>query len=183
MTAVAEGVLRVQRVPSEWPVVHLEATPAPVDDLTIDGLVVHPRVLSLPSLEVFSPVESSVPVHCVWGWSRPDARWVGVRLGDVLDLADARGAWVTVASASGTYSSCLPIADASRGILAWERDGLPLSADAGGPLRFVAPPEYWAYKHVKWATRVSVLDEFRPGFWESKVADPHGRIPEEVVRP
>lgn len=181
--ATVDAAQRVQRVPEAWPVVHLEAEAASVEDLRIDGLVVHPRVLSLDALGVFDAVEEAVPVHCVWGWSRPTATWAGVRLGDVLDLVEPRGLWVTLSSASGTYSSCLPLVEAAAGLLVWARDGEPLSAEAGGPLRYVAPPAFWAYKHVKWVNRITVLDEFRPGFWEAKVADPLGRIPDAVVLP
>jgi len=47
----------------------------------------------------------------------------------------------------------------------------------------VPPPELWAYKGVKWASRVTVGDRFTPGFWESRIGDPVGTIPEEVVLP
>ena len=94
-------------------------------------------------------------------------------------VADAH---VTVTSASDTYSACLTLADAARGFLAWARDGERLAPMHGGPLRYISPPDYWAYKDVKWASRVTVRDGFRPGFWEAKVADPVGRIPEDEVQ-
>ena len=86
-------------------------------------------------------------------------------------------------AASDEYSACLPVDDAARGFLAWARDGEPLAAEEGGPLRFVPPPELWGYKGVKWAQRLSVGDRFVAGFWESRIGDPVGRIPEEVVLP
>jgi DMSO/TMAO reductase YedYZ molybdopterin-dependent catalytic subunit len=55
-----------------------------------------------------------------------------------------------------------------------------IPAQAGGPVRFVSPPGYWGYKHVKWAARADIVDRFCPGFWETKVGDPVGRIPEGV---
>lgn len=174
---------RVQRVPNDWPLVHLEEEPAEVTSLRIDGQVRHSRTLPLAALPAFGVVTEEVAVHCVWGWSRPQTRWTGVRVADVLDTAGTEGGWAVVSSASGTYSSCLPVEDAARGLLVWERDGEPLASESGGPLRFVAPPTYWAYKHVKWACRITVVDSFSPGFWEAKVADPLGRIPEEVELP
>jgi DMSO/TMAO reductase YedYZ molybdopterin-dependent catalytic subunit len=175
---------RVQRVPEAWPVVHLEAEPPqPAASVSVEGLVAQPVHLDRGSLEALGSQVQAVAVHCVWGWSRPDAVWEGVPLVAVLDLAVPLGSFVTIHSASGSYSSCLPLADAARGMLAWARDGEPLSADAGGPLRYVGPPDYWAYKHVKWACRITVGDRFVPGFWEAKVADPVGRIPEEVELP
>jgi DMSO/TMAO reductase YedYZ molybdopterin-dependent catalytic subunit len=186
MTAGTEQpVRRVQRVASTWPVVHLEQTPAAVAHLDVNGLVRHPRRLALPALRTLSVVERDVAVHCVWGWSRPHATWRGVSVADLLDLAepDARATHLVVGSASGTYSSCLALEDARSGIVAWERDGGELSEDGGGPLRFIAPPTYWAYKHVKWASSLQVVDRFSPGFWESRVADPVGRISLEVELP
>lgn len=179
------GVTRVQRVPADWPIVHLEADAPPWDGLVVEGTVQHRRRFSLDDLRALADDDGplDLPLHCVWGWSRPDVSWHGVALGVVLDLVGAEGAFVTVHAGSDVYSACLPAADARRGLLAWARDGEALSSEAGGPLRFVGPPDYWAYKGVKWATRVVVGDRFAPGFWESKVADPVGRIPEDVVLP
>lgn len=174
---------RVQRVPETWPVLHLEREVPPWDGLVVDGLVRHPGRFDLAALAALGNERRRVPINCVWGWSRSDPVWDGVGLDRVLDVAEPEGGWVTVSAASGTYSGCLPLADAARGLLAWGRDGEPLAPEAGGPLRFVTPPEYWAYKGVKWAARVTVVDRFRPGPWESKVADPVGLIPDDVELP
>lgn len=156
---------------------HLEQEIPSVERVTVDGLVSAPRSYSLQQLQRLAPERAVVPLHCVWGWSRPTATWDGVPLKRILDASRARGDFVVVHSASGAYSSCLPIADAMRGMLAWGRDGDPLPPEAGGPLRFVAPAEYWGYKSIKWVSRVAVVAHFSPGLWESKVADPIGRIP------
>lgn len=174
---------RVQRVPSEWPVLHLEGDIPAWDGLAVDGLVENPMRLDLPGLAALGAVSAEVAVHCVWGWSRPRACWEGLPLSRVLEAARPRGSHVTVRSASGVYSSCLSLTDAASGMLAWRRDGHDLTPEAGGPLRFVPPPDLWAYKGVKWAARLTVGDRFVPGFWESKVADPTGRIPADVELP
>jgi DMSO/TMAO reductase YedYZ molybdopterin-dependent catalytic subunit len=174
---------RVHRVAEQWPVVHLESEIPSVRGLTVDGLVRHPRSLSLEELAALGEGEHVVDVHCVWGWSKPRVPWMGVPLATVLDLAvpDCGGeTYVIVHSASGTYSSCLPIADAARGILAWARDGAPLAPEHGGPLRYVGPADHWGYKGVKWAAGVAVVDHFVPGFWEGRLEDPVGRIPDDV---
>jgi DMSO/TMAO reductase YedYZ molybdopterin-dependent catalytic subunit len=182
MSEVAQQ--RVQRVPSDWPVVHLEGETPSWDGLVVDGLVRTGGRLDLAALAGLGVERRAIPLHCVWGWSRPDAEWEGVTLSTVLDAAGVEGGThVTVASASGTYSSCMPLADAARGMLAWTRDGEVLTPEAGGPLRFVTPPDYWAYKGVKWAARVRVTNRFVPGFWEARVADPLGRIPGHVELP
>ncbi len=174
---------RVQRVPSTWPILHLESEIPTVNSLVVSGLVERRISLRLEDLEVLGERNFEVPIHCVWGWSQPAVSWGGVELARVLDLAVPRGNFVTVRSASGRYSSCLPVEDAARGILAWEKNGRHLLPEEGGPLRYVAPPNYWAYKGVKWASAIVVLDRFVPGFWESRVADPVGLIPDDVKLP
>jgi DMSO/TMAO reductase YedYZ molybdopterin-dependent catalytic subunit len=179
---------RVQRVPDQWPDVHLESAIPEWSSLAIDGHVAHPRRLTLDDLALLGAEERVIDFHCVWGWSRPAVRWTGVGVDRVLALVGAlvgvQGSHVTVHSASDEYSACLPRADAARGFLAWARDGQPLVPEEGGPLRFVPPPELWGYKGVKWAQRITVGDRFVPGFWESRIGDPVGRIPtEEVVLP
>jgi DMSO/TMAO reductase YedYZ molybdopterin-dependent catalytic subunit len=175
----------VQRVPEAWPVLHLEADVPGWCGLQVDGLVRDRRHFDLPALEHLESTDHDLAVHCVWGWSRPDGRWHGVSLGRVLDAVGVEegATHVIVESASDTYSSCLPLADAVEGVLAWGRDDEPLAPEAGGPLRYVGPSSFWGYKGVKWAARVCVTDHFVPGFWESKVADPVGRIPAEVELP
>ncbi len=46
---------------------------------------------------------------------------------------------------------------------AWE--GAPLARQHGGPVRLVLPKLYF-WKSPKWVTRVELLAEDRPGFWE-----------------
>jgi DMSO/TMAO reductase YedYZ molybdopterin-dependent catalytic subunit len=185
MSATGATARRVQRVTDGWPVVHLEAEVPDWRGLVVDGLVRHPRALGLADLRGLGAALRVADFHCVWGWSKRAVTWEGVSLGAVLDLVGverADDAHVTVSSASDTYSACLTVVDAARGFLAWARDGEALAAAHGGPLRYVSPPDYWAYKDVKWASRVTVRDGFRPGFWEAKVADPVGRIPEDEVQ-
>jgi hypothetical protein len=45
----------------------------------------------------------------------------------------------------------------------WE--GVPLSRQHGGPVRLVLPRLYF-WKSPKWLTRIELLAEDRPGFWE-----------------
>ena len=175
---------RVQRVPEQWPIVHLESEIPEWEHLAVDGHVAHSRRLTIGDLGLLGVEEREIDVHCVWGWSRPAVRWTGVGVDRVLALAGVQGSHVTVQAASDEYSACLPVFDAARGFLAWARDGEPLVPEEGGPLRFVPPPELWGYKGVKWVQRLTVGDRFVPGFWESRIGDPVGRIPtDEVVLP
>jgi DMSO/TMAO reductase YedYZ molybdopterin-dependent catalytic subunit len=185
MTSIEKvAVTRVQRVPETWPIVHLESEIPEWEHLAVDGHVAHARVFTLTDLATLGTEEREIDFHCVWGWSRPNVRWTGVGVDRLLALVGAQGSHVIVEAASGEYSACLPIEDAARAFLAWRRDGAPLARDEGGPLRFVPPTELWGYKGVKWAQRLTVVDRFVAGFWESRIGDPVGRIPrDEVVLP
>lgn len=66
-------------------------------------------------------------------------------------------------------------------MLALKLDDERLAPEHGGPLRFVGPSHLWAYKGVKWLDRVVFFDHLEPGFWESKVGDVEGRVPEAVA--
>ncbi len=164
---------------------HLEATPPEWSGLTVGGMVRSSGRFDLAGLRELGPVQLSMALHCVWGWSRPRITWDGIPFDRLLETAgvDPTATYVVIEAASDTYSSCLPLDDAARGVLAWARDGETLGPEAGGPLRYVGPPTYWGYKGVKWASRITLTDQFTAGFWESKVADPLGRIPEEIELP
>lgn len=161
-------------IPEAWPIVHLEKEIPQWNGLVVTGAVTHRRRFSLEDLKSLGESEFRAPLHCVWGWSRPSETWRGVSMAALFRLVVPLAHYVTVESASGVYSSCLPVEKAARGWLVWHRGGSPLAPIEGGPIRFLQPPGFWAYKGVKWAAKVIVHDEFRPGFWESRVADPMG---------
>jgi DMSO/TMAO reductase YedYZ molybdopterin-dependent catalytic subunit len=176
---------RLQRTVDRLPVVHLEAAdpgPAPAW-VEVTGLVERPGRFDVDALRAIEDRFVIADHHCVWGWSRRTCRWRGATLGAVLDhvgvLPGART--VTVRCHLSEYASCLHMDDARAGTLAWGLDGAPLAPAHGGPLRFQNPEWLWAYKGVKWAGRIEVGTEFAPGFWESLVGDPEGRIPAAVL--
>ncbi len=59
------------------------------------------------------------------------------------------------ACGSRAWSPGLDLSTARRGLVAWALDGAPLTPDHGAPLRFVPPPDRWAYKGVKVAAGAS----------------------------
>ena len=178
---------RVQRVIERLPlpVLHLEAA-VPQDRgdwvLRVEGLVERPLTLTTGRLAELPRTEVTWDFHCVWGWSRRAVRWTGVAVADLLTAAGAspEASHAVFAAAEGPYESCLELADAGRGLVAWAMDGEPLAPEHGAPLRFVPPPEYWAYKGVKWLGTVRLLAAPRYGLWESLVGNPTGRIPPEL---
>jgi DMSO/TMAO reductase YedYZ molybdopterin-dependent catalytic subunit len=147
--------------------------------LAVDGAVDAPQMLDWSAFMALSQVEVTVDIHCVTRWSRLDVDWRGVRLAEVLALAAPRAdaGFLLLESADG-YTTNLPMNDANLEdvLLAYSVDGAPLDTKHGGPVRALVPHRYF-WKSAKWLTRISVLTEDRPGFWEARgyhnAADPH----------
>lgn len=179
------GRPRVQRLVDALPLLHLERDIPTASEwtLAVDGLVARPLRLSLKELATLPPAWRAIDFHCVWGWSRPDCRWEGISGEQLLDLCLPRdGARYALFGAAGSpYASCVRLEDVTDGILAWRFDGDPLTPEHGAPLRFVPPARLWAYKGVKWLDRVTFVERLEPGFWEAKVGDPEGRVPEAIL--
>jgi Oxidoreductase molybdopterin binding domain len=129
--------------------------------LTVDGDVGRPLSLSLAELRALPQHEAHLPIACVEGWSA-GVRWRGVRMRDVLALAEATPGdhHVTVHSLQrhGLYrSSTLNPAHASDPdtMLALEANGAPLHIDHGFPCRLIAP-SLPGVLQTKWVNRVHV---------------------------
>jgi DMSO/TMAO reductase YedYZ molybdopterin-dependent catalytic subunit len=173
-------VRRVQRPLDGLAPVHLEAAvpelPATGWAVTIDGCVGRPQVLSLDGLLALGVVDVTRDFHCVWGWSLADCVWTGVTGAALADAVGLDEDYVVV-SAGGVYASALTLTEFRAGIFATHLDGAALKPENGGPLRFVQPAGKWAYKGVKWVTKVTGTPVFTPGFWENAVGNPVGDIP------
>src|SRR5205085_9610105 len=100
-----------------------------------------------------------------------------------IDFANTRQyeSIVIVTVAVNVYTICFPLNRAWRSLLAWRLDCADLSPEHGGPLRLVPPPTKWGYKGVKWVSRLTLIEEFTPGFWGSLLGDPQGDIPGDVL--
>ena len=146
--------------------------------LVIDGEVENPLTLTVIDLRKLPNIALTSDFHCVTSWSRFDNKWKGVRIKDVLALAKPKksGKFVTQTAFSG-HTTSTPMADIidDNVIIAWEQEGKPLTTAHGAPLRIVLPKKY-AYKGVKWLTKLTVTKEEDLGFWEvrgySQTADP-----------
>jgi len=178
-------VKREQRPTATLPVLHLEASiPRPSRwDLTIDGLVSHPVSFTLDDLLAAAQGERTWDLHCVWGWSRPSCRWRGVAVETVLARARPlpEGRYGVVLASGDGYASCLSLDELRSSLIAFELDGRPLARAHGGPMRLVPPPAKWAYKGVKWVTRIAVVERFTPGPWETLVGNPRGDVPPDLM--
>ncbi|MGH8868650.1 MAG: molybdopterin-dependent oxidoreductase [Actinomycetes bacterium] len=121
------------------------------------------RALDLAGLAAAGDQVDAV-LDCTGGWWAAQT-WRGVRVDRLLDaesvpLSGARS--LLVVSTTG-YARRLPLADASRLLLATHVGGAPLSAGHGAPVRLVAPGRrgFW---WVKWVRRVEVSST--PWWWQ-----------------
>jgi len=160
-----------QRLVQDWPVLDLGVQPDvnPVNwRLRIEGLVAAPVRLTLDEFKALPQAERVNDIHCVTQWSRYDNAWQGVAVRTVLDMARPKdeARFVSLTSYDG-YTTNLAMDDFAReeNLFAHSWSGAPLERQHGGPVRLVVPHLYF-WKSPKWLTRVELLREDRPGFWE-----------------
>ena len=166
-----------QAATDKFPVVG-ETVPAPGLDrescrVEVSGLVERPRGFGLGELLALPQQQRSIDIHCVTGWSRREVSMRGLPLSTLLEQTGIGGAarYVRfVAHSLRAHDTSLPLDLALRDTwLVHEMDGLPLSAEHGGPLRTVTPGRYF-YKSLKWLARIELLAQDAPGYWERESA-------------
>ena len=136
---------------------------------TMDGLV--NRSLSF-RWEDFVRLPRKVQVsdfHCVEGWSVFNITYEGLLVADLLALAGIRpeARYVKFYSADGSYADALTLEQAQLPdvMIVLLMDGKPIPRVLGGPARLIMPRMY-AYKAVKWVTRIELIDQPYLGYWE-----------------
>jgi hypothetical protein len=128
--------------------------------LSVFGRVDRELELTLAEVQALPQYEAELPIACVEGWSAT-ARWRGVRLRDVLELAGAepdRPIFLQSLQARSLYrSSVVPanIAADRDTLLALELNGEPLAPDHGAPCRLISPNRPGVLQ-TKWVDRVRV---------------------------
>ncbi len=146
--------------------------------LKISGLVDRPITLRFEDLLQAPLIERDVTLMCVsnevGGYYNGTARWLGVRVADVLASVGVRPGADAVKSTSvdgwtcGTPLSALtdPKRDA---MFAIGMNGQPLPYDHGFPVRMVVPGLYGFVSATKWITEFEVtrFDEFE-AYWTSR---------------
>jgi DMSO/TMAO reductase YedYZ molybdopterin-dependent catalytic subunit len=160
-----------QSLTLKWPVLHYGSIP-PFDeakwDFKMSGEVEAPVRLSWKEFRELPQTEVTSDFHCVTRWSRLNNTWKGVPFTEVLKRVRPKPAarQVLVFAEEG-YTSNIPLEDLlGRNILfAFDHDGIPLTAEHGGPVRLIVPHLY-AWKSVKWIRGFMLLDDVRLGFWE-----------------
>jgi DMSO/TMAO reductase YedYZ molybdopterin-dependent catalytic subunit len=157
----------------KWPVLDLGIKPEiPTEKwaLTVDGACRLPVVLSWSDFLALEQIDDISDFHCVTKWSRMDVAWRGVRMADVIALAEPRPeARYLLCHAYDGYTTNLPMSEALKPdvLLVHTADGKPLELDHGGPVRAITPQLY-AWKGAKWIKRIELLTADRRGFWEER---------------
>ncbi len=139
--------------------------------LTIDGEVNNPVQLSMTDVQKL-PLTTMVIRHvCVEGWAAI-VQWGGVRLQDLVALVQPKSSvrYVYFKSADGYYESW-DIASAvhPQTLMAYQKNGQPLSVDNGAPIRLASPIKL-GYKQSKWVTQMTLVSKLLPvkGYWEDQ---------------
>jgi DMSO/TMAO reductase YedYZ molybdopterin-dependent catalytic subunit len=160
-----------QRLVQDFPVLDLGVQPEvnPANwRLRIEGLVMAPLRLTLGEFMALPQAERVNDIHCVTQWSRYDNTWQGVPVRTLLEMARPKeeAKFVSFTSYDG-YTTNLAMDDFGReeNLFAHSWAGQKLERQHGGPVRLVVPHLYF-WKSPKWVTRIELLREDRPGFWE-----------------
>ncbi|MEU8354257.1 molybdopterin-dependent oxidoreductase, partial [Streptomyces sp. NPDC048845] len=133
------------------------------------------------SLEEFTALPYTTVVadlHCVTKYTMPGAEWGGVATREILELAPpAPDVTHVMVWAEYGFSSNMRLSDfaSERSIFATHKDGDPLTAEHGFPVRLIVPHLY-AWKGPKWVRGIEYMTADRRGFWEERgyhnVGDP-----------
>jgi DMSO/TMAO reductase YedYZ molybdopterin-dependent catalytic subunit len=156
----------------KWPILH--AGNVPDFDRAhwtfhVFGLVVKRWQCSYDDFVCLPKVQVHADMHCVTRWTKLDNLWEGVTTRTVLDRVEVlpKAKFVMVHAEHGLATN-LPLADflGEDCLFAWRHNHRDLIADHGYPLRLVIPRLY-AWKSAKWVRGIELMDNDRPGFWES----------------
>jgi GntR family transcriptional regulator len=126
------------------------------DRLEVSGLVARAASLCHADLAPLGRTTLQQPFACDEGWVVPSLRWTGVRLAEVLALAEPLAAARFVRVRAGAYAMPLSLAEVSEALLADELDGEPLALEHGAPWRLVVPGGA-CHTSVKWVDRLEVV--------------------------
>jgi hypothetical protein len=153
--------------------------------LTIDGMVRAPRVLSFAEVTELPRQDQITDFHCVEGWSVYDVPWNGVHISQLLDLVEplAGATHLTFDCFGDGYDESLPLGVAlePRTMLAYGVGGNTLPLAHGFPLRTVVP-RLFGYKNAKHVQRIVVTDQPVDGYWVRRGYPYAGEVQESRLR-
>jgi DMSO/TMAO reductase YedYZ molybdopterin-dependent catalytic subunit len=142
----------------------------------IFGLVAEDILWTYEEFMALPQVDLTSDFHCVTRWSQLDNTWTGVPITEIVTrIGIRREAKYVMVHAYGGYTTNLPLVDllSEDVIFAHSRNGEPLSADHGWPLRLIVPKLY-AWKSAKWVNALEFMAEDQAGFWEGYGYHNHG---------
>jgi DMSO/TMAO reductase YedYZ molybdopterin-dependent catalytic subunit len=177
--AVADRLPPGQYLTEKWPVLHYGGVPR-VDLSTwsfgLEGLVAEPRTLTYDEFKQLPRQTVKADVHCVTRWSMLDSTWQGVPIAEIMKLVQLKpeASHVMVHAEHG-FTANLSLDDLVRdeNMLVDTRNGEPISAEHGWPLRLFVPHLYF-WKSAKWVRSFEFMAADRPGFWEQYGYHMHG---------
>jgi len=162
-----------QFLTNKFPVLTFGETPT-IDlnqwNFKISGLVENKISFDWDEFILLPKFKITSQFHCVTKWSRIKNTWEGVKLNDLLKLANPLlSAKFTLIHCYGEYTTNLPLKCLldDNVILAYKHDNKMLDKEHGGPLRLVVPKRY-GWKSAKWVKEIELINENKPGFWESR---------------
>ena len=156
-----------------WPALHFGDIPTvdlPAWRFRIHGAVATEQTLTLDQFKALPNSRIHADFHCVTKFSVFDNDWDGIRVADVLSVAQPspQASHVMVEAIDG-YTANLPldVIDDEDTLFAWARNGEEISPEHGWPLRLIVPKRY-AWKSVKWVSGMELMVGDRRGFWEER---------------
>lgn len=140
------------------PVCGADSPSAAWTQLSIGGLVAHPRQFGAGELARLAQGELVGDFQCAAGWVAPGQRWEGVPVAALLAAAGPTAAAQWVGFVSGGYTVGMTLAEAQEPgmMVALRHNGAPLTPEHGGPCRLVALHRTGRWS-VKWLERIELL--------------------------
>lgn len=146
-----------------------------VDDWTlrITGMVENELELTFDDLLARDLVEVPITIQCVSNEVGGDlvgtARWLGVRLAELLEEAGVRdGAEQVMTESVDGFTAGFPVEAALDGrdaLVVVAMDGEPLPPEHGFPVRLVVPGLYGYVSATKWVSEIRLTTWEEEGFW------------------
>lgn len=175
---VSEDTRRANRIPPgqtrtrKWPVLHASTVPQVSKEdwqLRVFGAVQREVTFNWEQFQELPRVKVFADFHCVTTWSRLGNLWEGVSTHEILFRAGIlpEAKFVICHAYDNGWSTNLPLDEflAGDALLADTHDGLPISAEHGGPVRGMVPKLY-AWKSAKWIRGIELSETDQPGYWE-----------------
>ncbi|MBK8448347.1 MAG: molybdopterin-dependent oxidoreductase [Micropruina sp.] len=145
--------------------------------LSVDGMVDRPFIITWDELLALPMIERDVTLNCVsnevGGPYIGGARWLGVRVRDVLARAGVQaGADQVLSRSVDGFTLSTPVqalTDGRDALIAIGMNGRPLPAEHGFPARLITPGLYGYVGATKWLTQLTLTTyEAKQAYWTER---------------